>query len=117
MSGNRSRRKGWRGEKEVREILELNGYEYQWNSRVGEGADIIVGQFALEAKRVKVHPQWPLASWIEQADSNADINHVPVVVWRGNNHPWHMWWMLDGRPAVALFQPWVECGMPMYRRM
>ena len=92
MSGNRSRRKGSNGERELCRLLRSGlGIEVERNllqSRSG-GHDIDLPGLALEVKRSAVVTEAIVRSWWQQAVRQADRARLcPALAYRADRQPW-----------------------------
>jgi len=79
-----SRKKGARGEREVRDVLRSHGITARRDGRLDDDLDHGLDGYHLEVKR---RERYDLDSWLEQAERDAQ-DRVPVVVFRKSNQPW-----------------------------
>ena len=82
--GRRSRQKGARGEREVRDVLRAHGFEARRDGRLDDDLDHNLDGWHLEVKR---REQYQLDSWWKQAVDDAG-DRRPVVVFRKSNDEW-----------------------------
>lgn len=86
MSGRKSRQKGARGEREVRDLLRAIGVEARRDGRLDDDLSHGLNGFHLEVKR---REQYDLDRWLQQAEGDAG-DRVPVVVFRKSRQPWRV---------------------------
>jgi len=101
-SGAHKRRKGLRGEQEVRRAFLDAGYEVRGLEGLGDqhvhGHPF--GDLHVEAKRQETIL---IVKWMEQSIAEAESGSVPIVAFRRNGEPWFICLLLDdflraGRP-------------------
>lgn len=99
MAGRASKAKGYRGEIEVKEILEgivsevygRAGIAPPELSRSPHGRDLVgLPWIAVEVKRVERDNPFMLSSWWNQAKEQAGLNREPVLFYRMNSRPWNI---------------------------
>lgn len=89
-AGKAARRKGAKGELEVRDILREFGYadvRRNWMSGGAGGSDLIeaIPDVAIEVKRTE---STPFAVWWRQANKAAKSSDMVLIVHRGHSQPW-----------------------------
>lgn len=97
--GNPSKAKGYRGEKEVLDMLQsIVNEEYRKVgvpppelARSANGRDIRgLPWIALEVKRRENDGSYQMREWWEQTKKNSPDGHEPVLIWRKNFEPWRI---------------------------
>lgn len=100
MSGRASKSKGYRGEIEVKEILErimdAVWKEMGWGqppelSRSPNGRDLVgLPWIAVEVKRHERDNPFVVNDWWSQCKNQAEGTREPVLFYRMNNRPWNI---------------------------
>ena len=89
-AGRAAKRKGERGELEIRDLVRQYGYEHarrNFASGGQGGSDLIeaIPDCALEVKRTEMTP---FGSWWRQANKAAKPTDLVLIVHRGSQQPW-----------------------------
>lgn len=99
MSGRMSKSKGYRGEIEVKTILEGIVEEVYGRMKIPapelarspNGRDILgLNWLAIEVKRHERDNPYVISEWWTQTKEQAGNNRVPVLFYRMNNRPWNV---------------------------
>ena len=88
-----SKQKGKRGELSVAHILQEHGFTdarrtAQYCGNTGDASDVVgIAGFHIEVKRSEKTEIW---KWLNQANSDAKEDEIPIVVFRRNRAKWQV---------------------------
>jgi Holliday junction resolvase len=116
--GLMQRNKGKRGEREAAKILsEVTGHEVTRRVRQHDGDSDLLGlaSYSIEVKIAKRVTAAIVDDWWEQTVAQADINHIPVLMYRQDRQPWRCrWWGAAGHWVEGTPSAWwaIAHGVP-----
>lgn len=99
LSGKGRRDKGVRGEREVRVLAEARGLAVRGLEDSGDHLVVCADALTLHLE-VKRQERTQILKWCRQAEGEAPVGTVPVVVFRSSREPWRA--VLEYKQLLAL---------------